>query len=169
MVSGTCASSVGRKGKRGIEGHIYVYSHEVGKDDAIFECTGDPDQVQGILIHADLAREAGRVVAAQERSSVRIDADPEVADPDFQLGLADDVGYGGRDPRVDLRGIERRSVRLVVEGYEKDVGDLRRRRGAAGEQERKEYNSDGDEDHEKVVVTEEWDETWLERFSGPLF
>lgn len=87
-----------------------MYSHEVRKDNAIFECTGNPNQIQGILIHADLAREAGRIVATQERSSVRIDTDPEVPDPDFQLGLADDIRYCGRDPRVDLCGIERRSV-----------------------------------------------------------
>ena len=48
--------------KGGGEGGGMENLHQVWEDDAVFEGVGHPDQVQRILIHAHLAREAGRVV-----------------------------------------------------------------------------------------------------------
>lgn len=101
------------------------YSHQVREDDAILERTGHPDQIQRILIDADLARQAAGVVAAQERASVWVDADAKISHPHFQLCLADDVRYGCGDSWVDLCGIKGRWVTLVVKGYEEYVGNAR--------------------------------------------
>ena len=104
-----------------------LHLHEVWKDDAVLKGTGDPYQIEGILIHADLACQTRCVVTAQERSSVWVDAYPEVSDSDLELCLAHNICYGGRDAWIDLRGIKVRWVRLIVEGDEEDVGDHRRR------------------------------------------
>ena len=91
------------------------YSHQVRKDYVVFECTGDPDQIQGILIDTDLARQTASIVAAKEGAAVGIDADSEVAHSDFKVCLSDDVRNCGRDPGIDLRRIEDRGVAFVVE------------------------------------------------------
>lgn len=109
--------------------------HQVREYDAVFERVGHPDQIQGILIHAHLARQTGRVVRAQEGAAVRVDADAEVADADLQFGAADDVGDGGGDARVDLGGVEGGRVGLVVERDEEDAGDEGGGGGTAGEEE----------------------------------
>ena len=60
-----------------------------------------------------------------------------------------------------MSGVERGGAFLVVEGDEEDAGYQRRRRGAAGKEEGEEDYSDGDEDHENVVVAEEGYESWV--------
>lgn len=57
--------------------------HEVGKDDRVLECARNPNQIQRVLIHTDLPSQARRIIAAQEGSSVRVDADAEVSHSDF--------------------------------------------------------------------------------------
>ena len=99
------------------------YSHEIRKHDAIFERTGHPDQVQGILIHAHLPRQARCIVAAQEGPTVGVDADAKISHPYFELGPSDNVGDGSGDARVDLSGVEVGRVVLVVEGDKEDARD----------------------------------------------
>jgi len=103
----------GRKGK----GHL----HEIGEDDGVLEGLRHPDQVQRVLVDVDLLGQGRRVVGAQEAAAVRRDADAEVADPHFELCAADDVGDGGGDARVDLRGRVGRVVGLVVQRDEEDA------------------------------------------------
>ena len=79
-----------------------MHVHEVGEDDVGLERAGDPDEIQWILIDADLSCQTAGIVAAQPSSTVRVDADAKVADAGLQLGMADDVGNGRRDAGVDL-------------------------------------------------------------------
>lgn len=108
---------------------------EVRKHDAILERLGHPDEVQRVLVDADLLREQRRVVGAQEAAAVRVDADAEVADADLELRGADEVGDGGADARVDLRGVVGGRVGVVEEGDDEDSGDEGRGGGAACEEE----------------------------------
>ena len=57
--------------------------HEVGENNTILERTRDPDQIQRILVHAYLSCQTARIVTAQERPSVWIYADAEIAHPYF--------------------------------------------------------------------------------------
>lgn len=75
------------------------------------------------MLDRDLSRQARRIVAAQKRPAVRVDADAEVADAHLEHGGAHDVADGGHDAGVDLRGVEGGRVVLVVEADEEDVGD----------------------------------------------
>ena len=95
---------------------------QVGKDDAILERLRHPYQIQRILIHADLLRQRGGVIAAQEAATIRRYADAKVAHSDFKLCIADDVGYCGDDAWIYLCGIEDGCVGLVEEGDEEDAG-----------------------------------------------
>lgn len=96
--------------------------HQIRENDRVLERARDPDEVQRVLIDADLAGERAGVVRAQEGAAVRVDADAEVADADFELGAADDGGDGVGDARVDLGGVEGRWVFLVVERYQEYAG-----------------------------------------------
>ncbi len=96
--------------------------HEIRKNNRVLKGTSDPDQVQRILIDADLAGERAGVVRAQKGAPVRVDADAEVADAHFELGAADDVGDGRRHARVDLRRVVGGRVFLVIERYQEDAG-----------------------------------------------
>ena len=97
--------------------------HQIRKYDIILECTPNPDQIQRILIYRNLSSQCRCIVAAQETAPVGIDADAEIADPNFQLRTAYYVCDGGRDTRIDLSGIVGRRIGLVEEGDEEDVGD----------------------------------------------
>ena len=99
-----------------------MYSHEVGKDNIVLERARDPDQVQRVLVDRDLRGQGGRVVRAQERAPLRVDADAEVSDAHLEHGVADDVGDGCGHAGVDLGGVEDGRVVLVVEVDEEDVG-----------------------------------------------
>lgn len=106
---------------------------QIRKHHTRLERLRDIDQIQRILIDGNLLREQRRIVRAQETAAVRVDADAEVADADFEFGFADDIGDGGRDAGVDLRRAVGGRVVLVVEGYEEDSGDEGGGGGAAGE------------------------------------
>ena len=96
-------------------------SHEVREYNTILERARHPNQIQWILIHAHLPRQTARVVAAQERPTVWVYADAEIAHPHFQSRLADYIRYRCRDARVHLRGVEGRGAFLVVERDEEDA------------------------------------------------
>lgn len=96
---------------------------EVGEHNVVFECLGDPDQVQRVSVNGDLLGEQRGVVGAEKAAAIRIDADTEVAHAHFQHRLADDVGDRSCDAGVDLRGVVGRRVVLVVERYEEDARD----------------------------------------------
>jgi len=83
-----------------------------------------PDQIQRILIYADLLRQKSGIVRAEIVSigSVWGDADAKVADTDFKRGLADNVCNGSSDAGVDLCGRVGWDIVVVVEVYEEDVG-----------------------------------------------
>lgn len=81
-------------------------SHQVWKDNRVFEGAGDPDQIQRILIHADLTSKTGGIVAAEERSAIRIHTYAEVSHPYLQLSRADYVCNGRCDTWIDLGRIE---------------------------------------------------------------
>ena len=99
---------------------------QIRKHDTILERLRHPYQIQGILIDADLLGEECSIVGAEKATSVRIDADAEVSHSYFQLGVTDDIGYGGSDARIDLRGIVDGRVHFVVEGYDEDAWYERR-------------------------------------------
>ena len=123
-----------RKGGEQQEGQERQHdSHddEVGEDDRVFERLCHPDKIQRILVHGDQVRQGSGVVIAEEGTAAALDADAKVTDPHQQVGVADNVGYGGGDSRLYLRRAEDRRVVLVVEGYEIYVGDEWRGRGAA--------------------------------------
>lgn len=96
---------------------------QVRKHHTILERLRDPDQIQRILVYADLFREEGDVVGAEEAAAVRVDADAKVAHPHFEHGVADEVGDCGCDARVDLCGVVDGGVHLVVEGDDEDARD----------------------------------------------
>ena len=102
--------------------------HEVRKHDAVLERLRHPNQIQRILIYADLLRQESGVVRAKvvPIGSIRGDADAKVADTDFEGGLADNVRDRSSDARVDLGGRVGRDVVVVVKVYEEDAGDERR-------------------------------------------
>lgn len=89
-------------------------SHQIREYNLVLECTSDPDQIQGVLIDIDLVRQLGRVVAAEEVSTVRIDADAEVADTDLEHSVADNVRDRCVHPGVHLSRVVRRHVIFVV-------------------------------------------------------
>ena len=109
------------------------YAHQVGEHDAVLERTRNPYQIQWILVHRDLGRKCTGIITTQERAPVRVHTDAEIADPDFQYGLADDVCYRCGDARIDLGRVESRRVWEVVEGYEENIGYAWRGGGATGE------------------------------------
>lgn len=76
--------------------------HEVRKNNAILERLGDPNQIQGVLIDVYLLGQRRRVIGAQERAAVRVDADAKVAHAHLQHGVADNVGNGGCHAGVHL-------------------------------------------------------------------
>ena len=98
---------------------------EVRKHDAILERLGHPDEVQRVLVDADLLREQSGVVGAEEAAAVRVDADAEVADADFEHRLSDNVGNSGCDAGVDLCRVICGCIVVIVEGYEEDTRDQR--------------------------------------------
>ena len=79
--------------------------HEIWKNNAILERARHPNQIQRILIHANLLCKRRRVVAAEEISPRRIDAKSKVSDSDFEKCTADDVCYCGGDTWIHLSGI----------------------------------------------------------------
>ena len=62
---------------------VWVDIHEIWEDNAVLECTRNPNQVERILVNANLACQTRGIVATQECSSIWIDTYPEVADPDL--------------------------------------------------------------------------------------
>lgn len=116
----------------GTRGH----AHQVGKDNHVFELARKPDEVERILVHADLVGKRRCVVGAQPRAAIGVDADAKVADTGLQVGGADNVADGGVDVVVDLGRARRGGVVLVVEGQQKDAGHEGTGRGAAGKEER---------------------------------
>ena len=99
-----------------------ISSHQIRKDDAILKGTGHPDQVQRVLINADLGGQATGVVTAQPCPAVGVDADAKVTHSSFQVRSTHNVGDGLGDTRVHLSGVVYRRIILVVEGDEEDVG-----------------------------------------------
>lgn len=57
--------------------------HEVWKDDAVLECRGNPDQIQGVVVERDLFGKLSRIVAAQETTAIGVDADAEISNSYF--------------------------------------------------------------------------------------
>lgn len=96
-------------------------SHEVWEHHTVLEGVGDPDQVQWILIDADLFGEKCRVVRAEVTSSVGLYAEAEVSYSDLKICSPDDVAECCCDAWVDLCWVVGRCVLFVVEGYEEDV------------------------------------------------
>lgn len=84
------------------------------------------------MIDAYLLRQQRRIVRAEKASAVRVDADAEVADADFELRGADEVGDGCGDAGVDLRRVVGGRVVFVEEGDDEDAGDEGGGGGAAG-------------------------------------
>lgn len=105
--------------------------HEVREHNHVLELARQPYQVERVLVDRDLVGQGGRIVAAQPRAAVRVDADAEVADARLQVGAADDVADGRVDVVVDLRRVGHGRVVLVVDGEEEDVGHQRGGGGAA--------------------------------------
>lgn len=97
-------------------------AHEVGEDDHVLELTGQPDEVEGVLVHRNLVGQSGRVVTAQPRPAVRVDADAEESHPALEVRPADDVRYGPVDIVVHLGRVRDGRVVLVVQREEEDVG-----------------------------------------------
>ena len=103
-----------------VEGEDYL--HEVGKDDAVFECGCNPDQIQWVLIDPDQVSQRGCVLIAEERAVVWLDADAEISDSYFEARGSDNVGYCRCHTWLDLCWVEDWWVSLVVEGYQEDIG-----------------------------------------------
>ena len=55
-------------------------SHQIGKDNHVFKLTGEPDQVQRVLVYRHLSDKRGGVVAADPGAAIRVHADAKVAD-----------------------------------------------------------------------------------------
>jgi len=100
--------------------------HKVWKYDIVLESVGDPDQVQRVLVDADLLCQECCIVGAEERSAVGVDAQAEVSYSHLEHGLSDDVGDGGCDAGIHLCRIICWCVVLVVEIDKEDVGYQRR-------------------------------------------
>ena len=88
---------------------------EIREDDLVLERLGDPDQVQRVLVDADLLGEQSGVVGAEEATAVRVDADAEVADADFEHRLSDNVGDSGCDAGIDLCRVVCGCIVVIVE------------------------------------------------------
>ncbi len=96
--------------------------HEVRKHNAVLERARNPDQVQRVLVDADLRCQRARVVAAQPRAAVGVDADAEVADPGLERGSAHEILDRACHARVHLRRVVHGRIGFVVQRDEEDVG-----------------------------------------------
>lgn len=105
-----------------IMGYRRIDLHQVWENHVILESIGDIDQVQRILVYADLLGEQSSVIAAEETVSVGCDAEAEIAHSYFEHGFSDDVGYRCRHAWVHLCRVVHWCVGLVVEVDEEDVG-----------------------------------------------
>lgn len=88
----------------GKEGEDDCDDQEVGKHDGILKGSGDPNQVEWILINRKVVDKGGSVVGADVSTSVSVDADAEVSDAYAELSITDDVCNGLCDAWVDLVG-----------------------------------------------------------------
>lgn len=105
------------------EGEDNGDNEQVGEDNGVLERSSHPDEVQWVLVDGYVVDEGCGVVGANEATTVSVDADAEVADAHTKLCVADNVGNGGCDTRVDLfRCVGRREL-FVPHGDEEDAGD----------------------------------------------
>lgn len=95
--------------------------HQIREHDLVLERLCDPDQVQRVLIDADLLRQQRRIVRAQKRSTVGVDAQSKVSHSYLEHSLANDVGYRRCDPRIHLGRVVRWRISLVVKVDEEDI------------------------------------------------
>lgn len=100
---------------------LWVDLHQIWEDDLVLERLSHPDQVQRVLVNGDLLGKERGIVRAQEAASIWIDAEAEVSDSDFHLGLTDDVRYRRCDAGIDLLRVVCGRVTLVPEGDEEDA------------------------------------------------
>lgn len=95
--------------------------HEVRKHHHILELTCQPDQVERILVDADLLSQGRGVIRAQPRTAIWIYANAKVAHTGLEARITRDALNLGVDGIVDLRGIWVRCVVVVIEREEEDV------------------------------------------------
>lgn len=163
------------------------YSHQVREHNHVLKLARQPHQIQRVLVRRDLVRQRRRVVGAQPAPAVRVDADAEVADAGGEARVAGDGGHCAVRVVRDLRRVRDGLVGLVVERHEEDVGDEGGGGGAAGEEEgwealldwaalrrggggswgegeggglTEQYYRHCYQDHENMVVTQEWQEPY---------
>lgn len=75
---------------------------KIREHNCILEGRGNPDQVEWILVDRDNLGQRGGVGVANERATVRLNADTKVSHTNFQDGGTDNVGHGRHHPGVDL-------------------------------------------------------------------
>lgn len=76
--------------------------HQVGEHNHILKLARQPNQIQRILINADLVRQTRRIVAAEPGSAIGVDADAEESHARLELRPADDLGDCGVNAEVCL-------------------------------------------------------------------
>lgn len=113
----------------------YGDDEEVGKDDGVLERRRYPYQVQRVLVDAHQVSKCRGILIAHPSSTVGSYADAKVSHSDIEIGIPNDVCDCSCDSWVDLCGAEDWWIFLVVEGDEVDVGNERRCRGAACQEE----------------------------------
>ncbi len=77
--------------------------HQIREDNHVLKLARNPNQIQRILIHANLVRQHRRIITAKPCPAIWVNTDTEVAHSSFQGGAADDVGYCGVHAEVGLR------------------------------------------------------------------
>lgn len=96
--------------------------HQIRENNHILELRGEPDQIQRVLVDADLLRQSRGIVRAQPGAAVRVYADAKEADAGLQSRVARDALDLGEDGVVDLRCVWHWRVVVVVERQQEDVG-----------------------------------------------
>ena len=97
--------------------------HQIREHNHILKLRSQPDQVQRILIDRDLVGQRCRIVAAQPRPAIGVNADTKESDAGLEPGAVDNVGERGVDVVVHLRGVGSGLVVFVVERQQEDIGD----------------------------------------------
>lgn len=62
------------------ERELIAHLHQIRKHNHVLKLTGEPNQVQGILVDRNPPCKSCGIVAAKPRATVRVDADAKVAD-----------------------------------------------------------------------------------------
>lgn len=99
---------------------------QVRKHDHVLELRCQPNQVERILVHGNLVGEGSRIVGAEPRSTVRVDANTKVAYTCLKMGRANNVANGLVAIVVDLCSVGRRRVVRVVQREQENVWYQRR-------------------------------------------